>query len=270
MVMATICIPTFRRAVLFARCLESVFSAFDASAFRFKLVISDNCNGRDYDWVWKKFSAQFEKYEVVILHSAIVLDAFDNWKRALSHVAGSHFLLLSDDDMIVDLRFPFGNYKGVTLFFANNILFPCEVVQKKHSILGYLPISIFVFNLCVGRFRPTLCSIFFNSACVEDFLKLHRPFGRNGDHADGYLILASLKYSSKAFISNKIISNYSLEGQGYTSNIDLRKHLGMTKVNFVLNCFQGLGSVWGAISVVWATNGALIKSARILFPRLWS
>jgi hypothetical protein len=264
----TICIPTFRRSELFARCLESVFCSIERSSLRVQLVIADNCNGSSYDWVWEKFSQKFEKHSVIILSTPVVLEAFNNWKLALSFVAAPHFMLVSDDDMILDLNIDLKHHEGATLFFANNVLLPHGTAEKRHKIIGSSSIPLFTFFICFGFFRPTLCSVIFNSSCLRDFCSIRRGFGRNGDHADGFLILSSLKYSQIVYSSNQVISNYSLEGQGYTSHLNIFQHLFKAKTNFILNCFQKLGPLWGFSGCLWAFSGAFAAIFRSLKRRI--
>lgn len=263
----SICIPTYRRPELLERCLHHLFNELARVEIRCQIIISDNNNGKAYDKIWQKYSALLEKFSIIIISSPVTLEAHENWYCALKLVTSDNFILMCDDDYFCDLSLiEVQDLKRKTVLFNTNVIYNDDKKIKKNLRfdLGSYP-TFMMLMISFGIIKPTLCATIMNAACLKTLLDQKPKFGPNGDHLDGFLLLSSLKYSEKSNFINKPLTYYSLEGQGYSSQIKIWDHLFITKYRFIKHTYNYLGVRITIIALIWSILGgvhSLIKHVK--------
>lgn len=207
--LVSICIPTFNREQYLAQTIESALSQ---DYENIEVIVADNCSSDGTQDIVKKFMGDGR---LSYYRNDTNIGMVGNWKGLLDNkVNGEWFLLLSDDDYLIDPSYisdamELANYDpAVNMVYANGYIEHTATNQKQELNLPYQKIEdgkkIFLTTDSVKPQKFTLCNILFNT-------RLSRQFGAfsncNNLFCDSELFL-KMCLSGKVGVVKKFVSVY--------------------------------------------------------------
>lgn len=164
----SICIPTFNREKFLSQTIES---ALNQDYENIEVIVADNCSSDGTQDLVKRFmgDSRFSYYR-----NETNIGMVNNWKGMLySKVAGEWFLLLSDDDYLIDESYVSeamalaNQHPEMNMIYANGYLEHTATNIRKELNLPYQEVEDGeIIFLTTHRVKPqafTLCNILFKT-----------------------------------------------------------------------------------------------------------
>lgn len=171
----SIIIPTFNRANFVGRAIESALSQ---DYENLEIVVSDNAST---DLTWNAISRYSSDHRIRNFRNKNNIGMVRNWKLALNnYIEGDWFLILSDDDYLIDNEYISKamklacEHKNISIIYAAGYIGHLDVSGVENRSPFDLPfnrisngIDIFMAR---GKVKPqdfTLCNVLFNKKYAE-------------------------------------------------------------------------------------------------------
>lgn len=207
--LVSICIPTFNREQYLAQTIESALSQ---DYENIEVIVADNCSSDNTQELVKQYSSDKRFF---YYRNETNVGMVNNWKGLLDNkVAGEWFLLLSDDDYLIEPSYISEamaiakNHPDVNMIYANGYL---EHVATKHKEALNLPFReiedgkrIFLNNHTVKPQAFTLCNILFRTQLSKQLNAFSNP---NNLFCDSELFLKTC-LTGKVGVVKKYVSVY--------------------------------------------------------------
>lgn len=218
--LVSICIPTFNRDQYLTQAIES---ALNQDYQNIEVIVADNCSSDGTQELVKKFrnDIRFSYYR-----NETNVGMVNNWKVLLDdRVSGEWFLLLSDDDYLIDLSYISeamsiaSQEPKVNMIYANGYVEHTAKKRRQKLNLPYNNIEdgqkIFMTSHNVKPQAYTLCNILFNTEISKQLLAFSNP---DNLCCDSELFL-KMCLTGKVGVVNKCVSAYRV----HTSNLITQK-----------------------------------------------
>jgi glycosyltransferase involved in cell wall biosynthesis len=176
----SVVIPTYNRAGYLDAAIASVLAQRDAD---FEIIVSDNCSQDDTAATVGKYLADSR---VHYYRNEQNIGMVRNWRKAVfEHASGDWFVLLSDDDYLIDCDYLakasrlIEDNSAVTLVYAEGYVMNESTGEQKSIVLPFEGVvrGVDVF-LSRGTIKPqdlTLCNIVFNRAMAAELNAFSNP-----------------------------------------------------------------------------------------------
>lgn len=168
----SVVIPTYNRAAYLDAAIASVLAQRDAD---FEIIVSDNCSQDDTAAVVSKYLTDSR---VHYYRNEQNIGMVRNWRKAVyEHASGDWFVLLSDDDYLIDSDYLakasrlIEDNPSVVVVYAEGYVLNERTGEQKPIVLPFEGVvkGVDVF-LSRGTIKPqdlTLCNIVFNRAMAK-------------------------------------------------------------------------------------------------------
>lgn len=162
----SICIPTFNRANLLEKCLNSIYSQIGNDSL-FEVFVSNNNSSDNSNDVINKFSALYDNLTYNINETNIGMDK--NIALIIEKSKGKYFLLHGDDDYFIENTI-YPLIDTINKNSESSLLF-INVLSNKNDIVNYEGINEFLRLTSIG-------ASFISSIIIakEAFNKIKDPF----------------------------------------------------------------------------------------------
>jgi glycosyltransferase involved in cell wall biosynthesis len=162
----SICIPTFNRANLLEKCLNSIYSQIGNDSL-FEVFVSNNNSSDNSNDVINKFSALYDNLTYNINETNIGMDK--NIALIIEKSKGKYFLLHGDDDYFIENTI-YPLIDTINKNSESSLLF-INVLSNKNDIVNYEGINEFLKLTSIG-------ASFISSIIIakEAFNKIKDPF----------------------------------------------------------------------------------------------
>lgn len=120
----TLLLPTYNRAGLLNKCLESV----ENQSFKGKIhcVISNNNSSDDTDEIIKDWSKKKNGFKISYIKNETDLDPLENWKKTLGFIDTEYSKWLQDDDWL-EINAIETMLDDIKSYDANGIIYNCNI-----------------------------------------------------------------------------------------------------------------------------------------------
>lgn len=194
----SVVIPTYNRKSFL---VEAIETALSQNYPNFEVIVSDNGSTDGTDVAVQKY---MDRQNFVYNRNDQNIGMVDNWKKAIFEIAsGTWFLILSDDDYLIDPDFLseaaslINRHPDLTLVYAGGYLLDCVSGEKEILNLPFSGIvdgkSVFSSRGTVAPRDFTLCSVLFNKALAQKLGAFSNPYNVC---CDSELFLLSCLYGS--------------------------------------------------------------------------
>lgn len=209
--LVTICIPTFNRAQYLAQTIES---ALNQDYKNLQVIVADNCSSDGTQALVKQFE---EDRRFTYYRNSTNIGMVNNWKDLLfNKVSGEWFLLLSDDDYLIDDSYiseamALANENSeVNLIYADGYLEYTATNIRQELNLPYKKIedgkAVFMSTHQVKPQAFTLCNVLFRAELSK---RLNAFSNANNLCCDSELFLKT-SLSGSVGIIKKYVSVYRI------------------------------------------------------------
>ena len=176
----SVVIPTYNRATYLNAAIASVLAQRGAD---FEIIVSDNCSQDDTTVVVSKYLADSR---VHYYRNEENIGMVRNWRKAVfEHASGDWFVLLSDDDYLVDPDYLakasrlIEDNPSVVVVYAEGYMLNESTGEQKSIVLPFEGVvkGVDVF-LSRGTIKPqdlTLCNIVFNRTMAKTLNAFSNP-----------------------------------------------------------------------------------------------
>lgn len=167
MLKLSVIIPTYNRSSYLDMAIKSVLAQRYSN---FELVISDNCSKDDTEDVVAKYLVD---HRVRYFRNKNNIGMVPNWRRAVYEYAiGEWFLLLSDDDYLIDANYLTNavklikKHESIVMIYAEGYLLDEVSGERRLLVLPFdervRGVDVFISRGTVKPQDFTLCNIIFN------------------------------------------------------------------------------------------------------------
>lgn len=208
----SVLIPTCNRAKYLSQAINSVLSQDYGN---FEVIVSDNASTDETEEIASDFrhDSRFKYYR-----NSVNIGMVPNWRKALSYATGDWFLLLSDDDYLIDKTYLsqvfqlIQKHPDVGVVYANGYI---DFSSTGERVELKLPFSEYVSGKDVfisrGTVLPqdyTLCNIVFNKVLAFKC----ESFRDDYNIATDTELFLKICLHANVGIINKFVSVYRLHG----------------------------------------------------------
>ena len=200
----SILIPSFNRVQYLPRAIESALKQDYANI---EVIVSDNASTDGTDKIINKYIDDIRfKYFRNVKNIGMVL----NWRKALdSYATGDFFMILSDDDYLVDSTYIskavelIKTYPEIVMIYANSYLYYDETKKTENLILPFKKVengkTIFLSRNRVSPQDFCLCNVLFKRSLA---LKLNAFNNEYNISCDSELFLKMCLYGKVGIIKD--------------------------------------------------------------------
>lgn len=231
----SILIPTFNRSGLLAKAVESALAQTYPDL---EVLVSDNASTDDTATVMARFEGDPRLH---YLRNAQNIGMVPNWRQLLLRATGDCFLLLSDDDELIDPEYLkkatdlLQRHEDMVLVYANGYILDTRTGLRRELRLPFQEVEngsrVFANR---DRVKPqdfTLCNVIFRRALALDLEAFSNP---HNICCDSELFLNSCLFGKVGVIQN-FVSLYRVHSGNLIATIDGNFDLLAHRLDMYLN-----------------------------------